>query len=678
MYNFRMDINSPVTVLRGISTKYKYLLEKLGIETIQDLIYHFPFRYDDFSKTISISELKEGEIVTVNATLEKIDNIFTRYGRRITKAKISDSTGFLDIYWFNQHYLKNYFKSGESYIFSGKVGLFNKKLSLISPEYEPATGNKLNTGRLAPIYPETAGVSSKWLRSRINDVSKVFGDGLDSLEFLPKEIILNENLWNIKNAIEQIHFPNTLENAEKAKERLAFNELFLELLKVETRKNNWHKKYKGYVFDNFKFKDKIQDFIKNLPFTLTNSQQVAGSEILADMGQAQPMSRLLEGDVGTGKTVVAVIATYFTYLNGYKTLYMAPTEILAKQHFDTFNSFLEKLGLKIELKTAATKKYSKNFDVLIGTHALLFSEDKFEKVGLVVIDEQHRFGVEQRAKLLVGDGDNKPHLLSMTATPIPRTLALTLYGDLNISILKTPPNTGKKITTKIIPESAREKAYQWINEKDESTFIVCPLIEVSESISLENVKSAELEFKKLKEGVFKNRTVGLLHGRMKVKEKHEAITKFKNGEIQILVSTPVVEVGIDVPEASIMVIESAERYGLASLHQLRGRVGRGSKEGFCFLFMSNSSKPSYSRLKNMELYESGLDLAEIDMKIRGQGDVYGTMQHGFHVFKIANLNDLELIKRAKTQAERYYPQIDKYPKLNEALAKTYGKMVEMN
>ncbi len=675
-----MDINSPITVLRGIGESYKYLIGKLGIGIVEDLLYHFPFRYEDFSKVISISEAREGETVTVNGVMEKIDNIYTRNGKRITRAKISDHTGFLDVYWFNQHYLKNYFKPGQNYTFSGKVGKFSNKLSFVSPEYEPVNGAKLNTGRLVAVYPETVGITSKWLRNKINDVFSFLNFENSLRDYLPEKIILKENLWDLKTSLKQIHFPDSLKDAEKAKNRLAFDELFFELLNVETRKNQNQINYKSFPFDAKKYLTKMDGFIKSLPFKLTASQDISLKEIIDDMAQSHPMSRLLEGDVGTGKTIVAVAATYYTHLNGYKTLYLAPTEILANQHFETFNKFLSPYNVKIGLKTSSNKLTGNktDFDVLVGTHALLFGEDKFKKIGLVVIDEQHRFGVEQRAKLLLDDDGTKPHLLSMTATPIPRTLALTLYGDLNISILKTHPNTEKKITTKIVSENAREKAYMWINERNEPTFVVCPLIEISESTGLENVKSAEYEFKKLKEGVFSNKTIGLLHGRMKSKDKEEVMKKFRNGEIQILVSTPVIEVGVDIPEATIMVIESAERYGLASLHQLRGRVGRGNKEGFCMLFMSNNSHSAYSRLKNLEVYNSGLDLAEIDMRIRGQGDIYGTMQHGYKTFKIADLSNLTLIEKAKEAAQEIYKELDTYPKLIEKLAKSHGKMVEMN
>lgn len=675
-----MDINSPITVLRGVGESYKYLIGKLGIMTVEDLLYHFPFRYEDFSKVISISEAKEGETVTVNGVMEKIDNIYTRNGKRITKAKISDPTGFLDIYWFNQHYLKNYFKLGQDYTFSGKVGKFSNKLSLVSPEYERLDTAKLNTGRLAPIYPETTGITSKWLRNKINDVLSLIETEKFLDDYLPENIIKKENLWDLKTSMKQIHFPDTLENAEKAKNRLAFDELFLELLNVETRKKQNQTNYKSLPFNAEKYTPKINEFIKKLPFKLTQSQDSSLKEIIADTARAHPMNRLLEGDVGTGKTIVAATTAYFTHLNGYKTLYLAPTEILAQQHYETFNKFLGPYNVKIGLKTSSNKITinNSNYDIVIGTHALLFGEDKFKKVGLVVIDEQHRFGVEQRAKLLPDNDGIKPHLLSMTATPIPRTLALTLYGDLDISILKTHPNKEKKITTKIVPESTREKAFEWIKARNEPTFIVCPLIEISESTGLENVKSAEYEFKKLKEGVFSNKTVGLLHGRMKSKDKEDVMRKFRSGEIQILVSTPVIEVGVDIPQATIMVIESAERYGLASLHQLRGRVGRGTKEGFCMLFMSNNSRSGYSRLRNLEIYDSGLELAEIDMKIRGQGDIYGVTQHGYKIFKIADLNDLGLIEKAKKASQEIYAEINLYPKLKEKLAKSHGKMVEMN
>lgn len=698
-----LSLDTSVTALAKIGPKYKKLLENLDIHTIEDLLYHFPFRYEDYSTIKKISELQEGDVGTVKVVMGPVNNIFTRNSKRLTRAKCVDYTGELELIWFNQHFLKNTLKAGKTYWVSGKVGTFDRKLCFISPELEEKSETNVNTGRLVPIYPETAGISSKWLRTRISNIltdtsvntnNDVLHQKNDLAEFLPEKLLENKNFKAISWCMNQIHFPNSLQEAEISRKRFEFEELFLELLNVEKRKHLWKLQLKGASMQPHTAE--IEKFMADLPFELTNSQKTAVTEILGDLTQKHPMNRLLEGDVGTGKTIVAIIASYLTVLNGYKVLYMAPTEILANQHFETYQKLLpQKLVLQhkafdapltkvtVAVKTAATsKKYDTEADILIGTHALLFGEQKYTKVGLVIIDEQHRFGVEQRGKIVEMAKDTKtgtvPHLLTMTATPIPRTLALTLYGDLGLSILKTHPNINRKVTTKIIPESARDKAYKWIVDKGEPTFIVCPLIDESESVSLENVKAANDEYVRLKNGVFKGIEMGLLHGRMKPAEKQEIIERFRKGLVKVLVSTPVIEVGIDVPDATVIVIESAERYGLASLHQLRGRVGRGDKEGFCFAYMSNNSHSAYRRLKYLESIDNGIELAEIDMKLRGQGDVFGVMQHGDKRFKVASLDNLELLEQAKLEARKYYIQLDKYPLLEQKLTRRVGKYISNN
>jgi ATP-dependent DNA helicase RecG len=675
------DVNLPISVVPKIGPKYQKLLEKLEIYKIEDLLYHFPFRYNDYSKVKNIKELSENDVVTVKATLGSINNIYTKNRKRITKAKVLDHTGELDIIWFNQHYIKNTLNVGKTYNISGKVGIFDRKICFISPEMEETsdvfstgTKNNVNTGRLVPIYPETFGVSSKWLRGKI----KFLLDSETNLkEFLPKEMIKEKGFEEINKSLNNIHFPDSVESAQTYRKRFEFEEMFIELLNIEKRKHEWSKKSSSYKLKPF---DKeVKKFIEELPFQLTNSQKDALKEITKDMGSDVPMNRLLEGDVGTGKTIVAIISAYIAYLNGMKVLYMAPTEILAKQHKETFEKILQNNGVKTILETGSKKENkTDDWDILIGTHTLLFTE-KYKNIGLVIIDEQHRFGVEQRGKILdLAKEKSTPHLLTMTATPIPRTLALTLYGDLSISILKDFPFKERVVTTKVIPEKNRESAYKWIKDKNEPTFIVCPLINVSESLSMENVKAAEEEYEILKNGIFKDKKLGLLHGRMKSKEKEEVIEKFKSGEIQILVSTPVIEVGIDVPEASIIVIESSERYGLASLHQLRGRVGRSEKEGFCFAFMSDNSRNSYRRLKYLEELNSGIELAEVDLKMRGQGDIFGSMQHGFKKLKIADINNIKMLEDAKVQAQKYYPNLNKYPMLKEKLTQRKGSYITSN
>jgi ATP-dependent DNA helicase RecG len=675
--------NSPISVVPKIGPKYQKLLEKLEIFKVEDMLYHFPFRYQDYSQFKTIKDLQNGDTITVTATLASIKNIYTRNGKRITKASVVDHTGELEIIWFNQHYIKNTLEIGKTYNISGKVGFFDGKLCFLSPDMEIVSNafskkstENIHTGRLIPIYPETSGISSKWLRAKIKSILDL---GTDLEEFLPEEILKERNFYKVEDAINKIHFPDSEEQAGKCRERFSFEELFIELLNVEKRKNDWSKKLKSVAFKPFT--KEISKFINSLPFRLTTSQYNTLKEITKDLSKPTPMNRLLQGDVGTGKTVLAIISSYLTYLNGMRVLYMAPTEILAKQHKETFEKLLKDTYMNIELEIGSKKQTVKeeNWDILIGTHALLFTEKGYKNIGLVIIDEQHRFGVEQRGKLLdLSKEKTFPHLLTMTATPIPRTLALTLYGDLSISILKDFPFEQRKVITKVIPEKNREEAYKWIDKKNEPTFIVCPLIDASESLSLENVKAAQEEYEILKNGVFKNKSVGLLHGRMKSKEKDEVIKKFREGKINVLVSTPVIEVGIDVPDATIMVIESAERYGLASLHQLRGRVGRSQKEGYCFAFMSNNSRNSYKRLKYLEELNSGVDLAEIDLKMRGQGDIFGSMQHGFKKLKIANVNDLKMLEDAKTQAQKYFPLLDKYPKLLEKLTQRKGEYITSN
>lgn len=659
-----MQLSSPITRVPKIGPKYEKLLDKLEVRNVNDLLYYFPFRYDDYSQIKKINELKLNDIASIKATLEDVQNIFTRNRKRLTKAVFSDGTGKIDAIWFNMHYIKNTLTPGEKYTISGKINSFSNKLSLISPEVEKE-GRELNTARLVPVYPETAGVSSKWLRTRINDV---LSSGMDVEEFLPENIIEKMNLVEIKEGLNYFHFPKTFKDVSVAKKRFAYEELFLELLKVEKRKYAWHQEFKGPKFDFKKFSKETDTLIKNLPFELSESQKEAVEDIFSRTSKKHPMNMLLEGDVGSGKTVVAVISAYLAYLNGYKTLYMAPTEILANQHYETFNKFLSELGVNIQLKTGTNKKYDKDADIIVGTHALLFIEEDFEDLGLVVIDEQQRFGVEQRAKLMeMGKNDEIPHLLTMTATPIPRTLALTLYGDLAISSLKPPKNKPKNIKTWILAENKRKEAFKWIKEQKKPTFVVCPLIEESDFEVLQNVKAAEVEYENLKNGFLKGMKIGLLHGRMRAKEKQEIVKKFKKGEIEVLVATPVIEVGIDIPDATIMIIESAERYGLASLHQLRGRIGRAGQEAYCMLFTSKSSSTARKRLKNLEKYDNGLKLAEIDMELRGQGDIYGTAQHGFVKFKVADFSDLRLLEQAKEDAENYFPHLDKYPKLVERL-----------
>lgn len=669
-----LKISNKVTAIPKVGPKYEFLLSKLGIITIKDLLYHIPFRYDDYSKVKKIKDLNPNELASVDATLISINNIFTRNRKRLTKATIQDESGKTEAMWFNMHYLAKSLEVGEKYRFTGKTDASGSKVILLSPSQQKISTQD-SPGEILGVYPETEGVNSKFLRDKV----KFALENIEIEEFLPTKILEKYNFKNLKETLKYIHFPQDLDAEENFLKRLEFEEIFLELLKVEERKLKWGEKLNSHPI---KFFPKEIDRLKeNLPFKLTETQEKAINEIFDDLKKQHPMNRLLEGDVGTGKTMVAVFAAYLTVLNKYKVFYLAPTEILAKQHYESFRKILSPLGINIVLKTGSTKLNLKetNFDICIGTHAILFDYEDIPDVSLVIIDEQHRFGVEQRSKILnMYNQEVVPNLLTMTATPIPRTFALTLYGDLDISVLDAPPNKDKKITTYVIYPNKREDMYNWINERNESAFIVCPFINESESEEFAQVKSATTEFEVLRQGVFKNRKVGLLHGKMKPIEKEGIITSFRNGEIDILVSTPVIEVGVDIPDANIIVIESAERYGLASLHQLRGRVGRGAKEGFCIVIPSTGSKSSMERLKNLEKYSNGLELAEIDLKIRGEGDVTGRMQSGFRNFKFADLTNIKLLENAKREASEIIKEIDNYPNLKEQFQKINNQNIWNN
>lgn len=659
-----MTPQTPISSLTGIGPRFRTLLHNLGIDTVQDLMYHFPHRYEDFTNSKSIVQIIPNETVTLKAYLISIENIFTKNRKRLTKARIKDETGEMYVIWFNQHFLKKTLKPGQQYLFSGKVQLFDRKPTLMAPSVEEAGETSLNTNRLVPVYPETAGLSSKWLRTKINDI---LSQNLQFVEVLPENILKKEKFPYVDTALKQIHFPQNNNEASIARERFAFEELFTEMLKVEHRKRLWHQQMEGVPLQVKPFEQQIEQLTASLPFELSPTQKTAIDEIFTDLQGQHPMNRLLEGDVGAGKTIVAVFAAYLAYLNGYKTLYMAPTEILAQQHYETFKQILQSFQVNTALQTGSTK--IKNFgDITIGTHALLYGKEAIDQVGLVIIDEQHRFGVEQRTILANLTNQTKsPNLLTMTATPIPRTLTLTIYGDLSISALKPPANKIRKTTTKVVPDAKREAAYKWIKAKGKPTFVVCPFIESSDVETLANVKSAQTEFALLSAGVLKGVKMGLLHGKMKPAEKQAVIDQFKKGEIQVLVSTPVIEVGIDIPDASIIVIESAERYGLASLHQLRGRVGRDGNDSFCLLFMSGFNKPAYARLKNLETINDGLELAEIDLRLRGGGDIYGTMQSGYKQFKLADLSDIRNLEKVKMYTQQVYGELNKYPILENYL-----------
>lgn len=671
-----MDLKTSIKEAGRVYKMYARRLEKLRIETVEDFLYHIPFRYEDYSLVSKVKDVQAGEIVTIQGTIAEIKNQYTRRFRTIQRVKVEDETGIIDVTWFNQPFLLKTLGVGERVSLSGKIELFARKPMLQSPEYEVINGETIHTGRLVPVYPETRGVSSKWLRRQVATILQKHKKSIS--EHILDSIIKDNYLMGLNEAIEQIHFPNSLDLARKARQRLAFNELFLIHLAVLKRREIWEKNLVGTPFQISKFKKNIQKFWEKLPFTLTNAQKRAVKEIFADLASKKPMNRLLEGDVGSGKTVVSAIAMYLTHLNGFQSVLMAPTEILAQQHFITINNLLNPLGVKVALSTGSIKykvssiKYAT--DILVGTHALLSEKINFERLGLVVIDEQQRFGVEQRA-VIRAKGKN-PHLLTMTATPIPRTVALTLYGDLDLSYLDEMPKGRKIVKTWLVPPQKRQGAYGWIKKqmiKGDQVFIICPFIEESES--MQTVKAATTEFNRLKKDVFSNLTLGLLHGKLKSKEKDKVLQDFRNEKIDILVATPVVEVGIDIPNATIILVEAAERFGLAQLHQLRGRVGRGEKQSYCLLFTDSKNEHTLKRLKAMETMYVGAELAELDLKLRGAGELYGTKQHGQEELKIASFSDFKLIEITKREAEKIFPRLADNPLLLKKLEEVTFKKI---
>jgi len=641
-----IDLNVPITSLRMIGPVYSQRLKKLEVETVGDLLYHIPSRYEDFSLISKIALLQAGEKVTIVGVVKSIKNIYTKHGKKIQKGTIGDETGEIEIIWYNQPFLVNILRAGMKVTLAGKVDWFGNRLVMESPDYEIVKEKMsfIHTGRLVPVYPETAGVSSKWLRSRIANI--LFKFSPDIKEFLPENIIKTFGLISEKEAVYKIHFPNNHSESLSAKRRLSFDELLIMELAAQVRKKSWQEKKVKKRWQIASFLPEIKKFIVNLPFELTSAQKRAVKEILADLSRDIPMNRLLEGDVGSGKTVVAAVAIYAGYLNGKFSALMAPTEILANQHFQTLEKLLSPYHVKVGLLTGSKKWKDEKPHVLVGTHALISSEDKITGLDLVIIDEQQRFGVEQRAKLK-NKGDN-PHLLSMTATPIPRTIALTLYADLDLSVIDQLPKGRIPVKTWVVPPQKRQAAYEWIRGKinqSEQAFIVCPFIEESETMN--SVKAAKAEFERLKKQVFPEFKLDLLHGNLPEKEKNRILADFKENEINILVATPVVEVGIDIPKATIMMIEAADRFGLAQLHQLRGRVGRSNLPSYCLLFTESDKTQTLKRLKMLEKVYSGPKLAELDLKIRGSGEIYGTKQHGNFNLKIADFSDVGLIKESK-------------------------------
>ena len=732
-----MDFETKVQFLHGVGPKIAQRLKKLGVETVHDLLFYFPRRYEDYTVVSKINKLPNtiGEYKTIKVKIINITNRRTSRRRfTVTEAVVADETGSIKIVWFNQPYLTKMLKPGFELILNGKVTFdsFSRQLQMESP-------NRATKPKIVPIYPETAGIHSYYiakLESRIENLASKIQ------EYIPAEIIRENNLLSIQAAISTVHQPENSASLEKAKERMAFDELFLFSLQKQLTKRDIqiHKAPAMQIDEKF-----LQNFVKKLPFKLTDAQRKSAWQIILDLkGQenlkfkiqnlklrnsydkntTKPMNRLLNGDVGSGKTVVAAIATAVVVKNGFRVALMAPTEILANQHFSTLSEILEPDKISVGLITGH-KKDRCDADVVVGTHALISGKTKIDNIALVIIDEQHRFGVSQRARLLTPyestnlakvqnyeSNDNetmkqsnndffRPHFLSMTATPIPRTMSLVVFADLDVSVIDEMPAGRKKIITKVVAAENRQKSYDFIRgeiKKGHQAFVICPIIAEGDEIQNakikdqnygmdlfeEDRKSVTKEYEKLSKEIFPDLKIARLHGKMPAtprkggrglasggKSKQEIMEAFRNGKYDILVSTSVVEVGVDIPNATVMMIEDAERFGLAQLHQFRGRVGRSHKQSYCLLFSSSGSENVKKRLSYMESVSSGFKLAEKDLELRGPGQLYGYQQSGFWEFKFASISDRIMIEKATEAAKEIADGgIEKYPKLKEKVGET--------
>ena len=680
-----VDLNKDVKYVKGVGPNRIQLLNKLKIYTLKDLITYYPRDYEDRSKPKNICDCEDGEEVLIEAIPTGKITEFRKGKMVISKLLVRDQTGTCYITWYNQGYLRNKFIPTKFYRFFGKVSKKGTRLEMNSPVFDEIEQTK-NTGKIVPIYPLTYELKQSTLRRIIeNGLAEVQGK-LE--ETLPEYILKENNLLNINTCIERIHFPEDFSDYNKSRERLVFEELLTTQLALLKLKNNYEREKNGIAFS----KDaKMSDVINVLPFKLTKAQLRVLEEIDNDMESDKSMNRLLQGDVGSGKTVVAMIAAYKAVKSGYQAAIMAPTAILASQHFESFGSILNQFGIKCELLISSISKKKKTeileklqngeIDILIGTHAMLEENVSFKNLGLVVTDEQHRFGVKQRATI-ASKGKN-PDTIAMSATPIPRTLALILYGDLDISIIDELPPNRKKIETYAVRKGMSERVNEFVRKQIDSgrqAYIVCPLVEENEELGLNSV--IELE-EKYKNETFSNYKVAYLHGKMKAKEKDEIMEQFKNGEIQILIATTVIEVGVNVPNASIMVVENAERFGLAQLHQLRGRVGRGEYQSYCILKFEGNSETTRQRMKVMCDTNDGFIISEKDLELRGSGDFFGTEQHGIPEFKIANLfEDMGTLKKVQKIAMQIMvddPLLEKKEneKLNKIIKAKFSSRIEI-
>ncbi len=714
-----MDIfNAKIGSIPRISEKYVEILKKINVFTVGDFLFHFPFRYEDYSERIEIDSLVAGQTATVMGEISQSKLVRTwKKKMMITECYISDETGSVRAVWFNQPYVSDSLTVGKGVRLAGKVLEDKNGFYFSNPAWEFSSREPTNTGRLVPIYSETEGLTSKWLRWQMQNIFKL---KLEIPDPIPADILEELHLPPIKTALQYIHFPQSENQYLLAKKRFAFQNMLTVQLASLKVKANWEKESSVKI----PFQEKtIKQFTASLPFTLTNAQRKASFEILKDLEKTRPMNRLLNGDVGSGKTIIAALASLQTTQAGFQTALMAPTEVLARQHYTTFCELFKNTEIKIALLTNSYRELSNiqntiykiqtiadlqtnkktkklledksvtlkrddllneikegRIDILIGTHALIQKAVRFKKLALVVIDEQHRFGVSQRAFLqqqieTINDGlpGKIPHLLTMTATPIPRTLTMAYFGNLDLSLLDEMPKNRKPIITKIVPPRQRNEVYDFVRSQvadGHQVFIIFPLVEESEKLA--ELKAATQEHERLSRDIFPKLSLGLLHGKLKAKEKEQVMADYKNKKYDILVATSVVEVGIDVPNATVIIIEDANRFGLSQLHQFRGRVGRSQLQSFCFLLTSSNTVKSKSRLGALEKTNSGFEIAEADLKMRGPGEFLGLRQSGLPDIAMEHLGNVKLIEISRQKASQLLknsPTLAKYPLLKKELTK---------
>lgn len=658
-------LNASVTVLSGVGPRHAKTLSRLGINTLGDMLYHFPRRYDDYSQLKTINKLEFGEEVTVIGTVEQIHSRKIRSGKaQIVEAIISDGSGKLRVSWFNQVWIAKRLKKGSLIVISGKIDQYLGRLVMNNPEWEPLEQQNLHTNRILPVYPLTANITQRWLRRLMHQVVSYWSPRVR--DPLPENIRISAGLLDLSTALFQVHFPNSEDQLKAARHRLAFDEIFLLQLGVLNQKQIWQEQ----TAKTFELEDEwLNTQLMHLPFSLTNAQKRTIDDIRSDLSSGHPMNRLIQGDVGSGKTVVAGLTTAMVASKNAQIAMMAPTSILAEQHYRSLKKQLTWDGgplvdHEVRILIGSTPDVEKQeirealqrgeIKLIIGTHALLEEPVNFSDLQLAIIDEQHRFGVKQRA-LLRSKGEN-PHLLVMTATPIPRSLALTIYGDLDLSIIDELPPGRQPIETQILFPTERERAYNFIKshlDQGFQAFIIYPLVQESDK---SDSKAAVEEQARLQRDIFPNKSVGLLHGRMKSEEKESIMRLFYDSKIDILVSTSVVEVGVDVPNANIMLIDGANRFGLAQLHQFRGRVGRGGEKAYCILIPETADEAENERLKTMTDTNDGFILAERDLEQRGPGEFLGTRQSGYADLRLANLTNVFLIEKARRHAQLIFDQ----------------------